>query len=430
MSAPALAPDARLPRRDTLLDAPAMAERLSRLLGADGPVAIDRYDRGRVKYKLGDSLRVLHEVEIDGTPRLRGQPHVRRRPQRLGLRARHARRRGRRPAARGGPRPRARHRLLDLPERPQDRRPRRPRRRHGRGLAAARPPRRAHRAGRLRAREVGHGGVPRTPAGACSPTPRSTPPPTRPPTRAASTARCPRAWTAPSRCACPPRSPTTPRGPMLAVEALHGRRIDGLRGDELDRRRCAASAPHWPPCTRCPRRTACPPSRAWTPTASRSRPASWPARGPTSRRSRCAWQRISPTRPPGRRGRPPSPLHGDVHLKNGLLLRRRADRADRPRPVPAPAPPRPTSAACSPACATARSSAATPRPPATSSTRCSSGYAARRVLPAPAVLGWHVAAALLSERALRAVNRIRPRASSTSPPLLRAARASLTGAEA
>ena len=36
------------------------------------------------------------------------------------------------------------------------------------------------------------------------------------------------------------------------------------------------------------------------------------------------------------------------------------------------------------------------------------GYAAVRDLPARDELDWHVAAALLTERALRAVNRIRP----------------------
>jgi aminoglycoside phosphotransferase len=36
------------------------------------------------------------------------------------------------------------------------------------------------------------------------------------------------------------------------------------------------------------------------------------------------------------------------------------------------------------------------------------GYAARRALPSAACLGWHTSAALLAERALRAVNRIRP----------------------
>ena len=45
-----------------------MTDRLSRLLGRDGPAGIDRYARGRAKYKVGESLRVVHEIEVDGAP--------------------------------------------------------------------------------------------------------------------------------------------------------------------------------------------------------------------------------------------------------------------------------------------------------------------------------------------------------------------------
>jgi Ser/Thr protein kinase RdoA (MazF antagonist) len=68
--APALAPDRAVPDRDVLLDGGEMAARLSRLLGVDGPLAIDRYERGRVKYKVGDSLRVVHELHVDGQPQV------------------------------------------------------------------------------------------------------------------------------------------------------------------------------------------------------------------------------------------------------------------------------------------------------------------------------------------------------------------------
>jgi tRNA A-37 threonylcarbamoyl transferase component Bud32 len=61
------AADPRVPGRDTLLDAREMTARLSRLLGEDGPVRISRYGRGRVKYRIGDSLRVVHEVRVAGT---------------------------------------------------------------------------------------------------------------------------------------------------------------------------------------------------------------------------------------------------------------------------------------------------------------------------------------------------------------------------
>jgi Ser/Thr protein kinase RdoA (MazF antagonist) len=63
-----LAPDPGVPGRDVLLDDTAMAERLSLLLSFDGPLPIDRYGRGRVKYKVGESLRVVHELQIAGSP--------------------------------------------------------------------------------------------------------------------------------------------------------------------------------------------------------------------------------------------------------------------------------------------------------------------------------------------------------------------------
>jgi hypothetical protein len=63
---PALAPDPAVPARDTLLDGRAMTARLSQLLGGDGPVRISRYGRGRVKYRIGDSLRVVHELHVGG----------------------------------------------------------------------------------------------------------------------------------------------------------------------------------------------------------------------------------------------------------------------------------------------------------------------------------------------------------------------------
>jgi aminoglycoside phosphotransferase len=63
-----LAPDPGVPGRDVLLDADQMADRLARLLGQDRPAAIDRYERGRVKYKVGESLRLVHEIEVDGAP--------------------------------------------------------------------------------------------------------------------------------------------------------------------------------------------------------------------------------------------------------------------------------------------------------------------------------------------------------------------------
>jgi Ser/Thr protein kinase RdoA (MazF antagonist) len=54
------------------------------------------------------------------------------------------------------------------------------------------------------------------------------------------------------------------------------------------------------------------------------------------------------------------------------------------------------------------------------------GYTTVRGLPDPAVLAWHTAAALLLERALRAVNRVHPQVLPRVPDLLDQAHASLT----
>jgi tRNA A-37 threonylcarbamoyl transferase component Bud32 len=61
-----LARDPRLPQRDRLLDAGAVAERLAARLGCAGPVRVSACDRIRVKYRIGNSLRVLHRVRIAG----------------------------------------------------------------------------------------------------------------------------------------------------------------------------------------------------------------------------------------------------------------------------------------------------------------------------------------------------------------------------
>ena len=61
-----LAPDFAVRHRDLLLDAEAMAPRLGRLLGRHGAVAVDACRRGRVKYRPGESLRVLYALDIGG----------------------------------------------------------------------------------------------------------------------------------------------------------------------------------------------------------------------------------------------------------------------------------------------------------------------------------------------------------------------------
>lgn len=59
-----LASDSLLPQRDFLLDAREVAHRLSSRLGARGPLAIETCERIRTKYRVGDSLRVLHRIRV------------------------------------------------------------------------------------------------------------------------------------------------------------------------------------------------------------------------------------------------------------------------------------------------------------------------------------------------------------------------------
>jgi Ser/Thr protein kinase RdoA (MazF antagonist) len=59
-----LARDPRLPQRDVLLDAREVAIRLSAALGVNGQLAISECERVRTKYRVGDSLRVLHRVRV------------------------------------------------------------------------------------------------------------------------------------------------------------------------------------------------------------------------------------------------------------------------------------------------------------------------------------------------------------------------------
>lgn len=59
-----LARDPFLPQRDVLLDARAVAKRLSAALGVKGQLAISACERVRTKYRVGESLRVLHRIRV------------------------------------------------------------------------------------------------------------------------------------------------------------------------------------------------------------------------------------------------------------------------------------------------------------------------------------------------------------------------------
>jgi tRNA A-37 threonylcarbamoyl transferase component Bud32 len=62
-----LATDSALPQRDLLLDVDEVVRRLSAQLVSDRVIKIDRCERLRVKYSPGASLRVLHGVEVRGS---------------------------------------------------------------------------------------------------------------------------------------------------------------------------------------------------------------------------------------------------------------------------------------------------------------------------------------------------------------------------
>lgn len=69
--APDLAPDPALPARDLLLDPSAVAARLPGLLGTGGTgPAIDSCTLLRVKYRVGESLRVVHRLSAGGQDQL------------------------------------------------------------------------------------------------------------------------------------------------------------------------------------------------------------------------------------------------------------------------------------------------------------------------------------------------------------------------
>ena len=58
--------DPAFPRRDLLLDVGQAVRWLSPRIGLNGPIAIERCERARVKYRPGVSLRVLYRIEAGG----------------------------------------------------------------------------------------------------------------------------------------------------------------------------------------------------------------------------------------------------------------------------------------------------------------------------------------------------------------------------
>lgn len=65
-----LAPDPTLPQRDLLLDDQKMAAHLSLLITRGGPSVIDSCEKQRIKYRIGESLRVLYRLGLNGNAHL------------------------------------------------------------------------------------------------------------------------------------------------------------------------------------------------------------------------------------------------------------------------------------------------------------------------------------------------------------------------
>jgi len=404
VSAPLLAPDPGVPGRDVLLDREEMAGRLSRLLGREAPATIDRYERGRVKYKVGESLRVVHEVEIDGAPWIVASRTFR------GGRSAGVYERALATAPDDGPLCAVAH----DPELetvfwtfPNDRKLA--------TLAALLPG--TDTVSRLLGRPIA-----RTVLAAYAPEKSATAACFdellgRPiayakvfadPEELAVSHRAHRAvfdllGTGHSALRLPTVLACSEDDRMLVVEAIDGRRIDALRGPELleaMRRFGAALAT----LHSLPLRVALP--RFTRLDAGRHMPAAeviGRARPDVADAAARIADELERTAPAGSER---VCLHGDVHLKNGLLQSRRVALIDLDQAGEGP----PAVDLGSAVAALRYQHLVTDE--VTRGERVQrallDGYAAVRDLPGRDELDWHVAAALLTERALRAVNRIRP----------------------
>ncbi|HEX2103546.1 MAG TPA: phosphotransferase [Solirubrobacteraceae bacterium] len=421
VSVPALAPDPGVPGRDVLLDDAAMAERLARLMSFDGPLPIDRYGRGRVKYRVGDSLRVVHELQIGGAPWLVAS-------RTFAGRSRDVYESALRGAAEAGPLRVVAH----DPELeavfwtfPNDRK-------IGSLRALAPSTETASRLlGRPVARTVLAAYAPEKSAtAACldgSGTPIAYAKVFASAEEAAASRRAHEALygeigSIHSAVRVPAVLAWSPDERMLVVEAMRGRRIDTLFGPDLVhamRRFGAALA--------CLHSVPVP---GGLPAFGRLDPARQRAAADTIGRTRpdvaAAAERLAgDLAAEAPRGEAPVCLHGDVHLKNGLIDGRRVALIDLDQ------------AGLGQAAADLASVLASLRYRALVTDERArgeklraallDGYGSLRELPDPATLRWHVAAALLTERALRAVSRVRPGGLMHLGAVLNDARAVLRG---
>jgi Ser/Thr protein kinase RdoA (MazF antagonist) len=419
----ALAPDPALPARDVLLDGAEMAQRLGTLMGADGPVDVDGYRRGRVKYRVGDSLRVVHELEIAGAPWL-----VASRTFRDG-RSESVYERARDGARAAGPlRALAHDPVLDTVfwTFPNDRKiatlpslvpgtdtvSRLLGRPIARTLLAAYAPEKSATAAcfdELTGRPVAYAKVFADADELAA-------------SLHAHTAVFDELGTSHSALRVPAVLASSAEDRLLVVEAVEGRRIDTLRGPEhleaMRRFGAALATLHSLPVPAAlPRFTRLEPDRQ-APAAeliARARPDVAVAV------ARLASELAAEAPAPGA----PVCLHGDVHLKNGLIQGRRVALIDLDQ------------VGLGPAAADLGSAMAGIRYHALVTDEAArgdrlqralvDGYASRREPPELQSLRWHVAAALLSERALRAVNRIRPDGLTHLGAVLSDARSALHG---
>lgn len=416
-----LAPDPGVPGRDVLLDDAAMAERLSRLLSFDGPLPIERYGRGRVKYRVGDSLRVVHELQIAGAPWLVASRTFAGRSQEVYERA-----------ARGATEAGPLRAVAHDPELeavfwtfPNDRKI---------GSLAALAP-----ATDTVSRVLGRP-IARTELAAYAPEKSATAAcldgTGRPVAYAKAFASAEEA--AASRHAhealfrhvgathsalrVPAVLGWSADDRMLIVEALGGRRIDTLLGPDLVRamRRfgaalaCLHSVPvpdGIPPFGRLDALEQAPAAEI----IGRARP------DVAAAAARLAGELADEVR----EGEAPVCLHGDVHLKNGLLDGWRVALIDLDQAGVGQA-----AADLGSVLAGLRYRALVTDEGARGEKLRAAlvdGYSSLRELPDPDILRWHVAAALLTERALRAVNRFRPAGLANLGAVLNDARAVLRG---
>jgi aminoglycoside phosphotransferase len=424
--APRLAPDPAVPGRDVLLDPEQMAARLGCLLGRDAPAGIDRYARGRAKYKVGESLRVVHEIEVAGAPWIvASRTFADGRSARVYERAL-AEARGAGPLLGVAHDPELHAVFWTFPN---DRKLT--------TLPALLPATDtvSDLLGRPIARTVLAAYAPEKSATAACFDER----PGRPVAYAkvfadpdelhashrAHAVVFDGVGTSHSALRVPAVLACSAADRMLVVEAIEGRRIDGLRGPELleamRRFGAALAALHslpvadgLPRFTRLDAATQAPAAE----TVGRARP-------DVAAAAAALAEELTAAAPgPGE----PVVLHGDVHLKNGLLQGRRIALIDLDQVGLGPA-----AIDLGSALAGLRYRHLVDDEVARGERvqrALLDGYASARDLPDARVLDWYVAAALLSERALRAVNRIRPDGLALLGAILADARAVLRGERA